>query len=153
MVERTSPSAGCHALHAEYLEAHLRIYLAGKYKWRGVILCIAAKLEKRGHEITSRWLNGSHEDLAEHAQERYAREDFEDIDAAEEFILFQLPVDDPEVSTGRHVEYGYAIGRGKSIIIVGQHSSVFHRGEHIRKFPSLDAFYKGYLINDQGGRS
>jgi nucleoside 2-deoxyribosyltransferase len=121
-------------------------YLAAKYRWRLVIKQIAAKvMSQSAHTVVGRWLTGAHDGSSVEDQARWAREDFDDIDQADCLVLFNLPVDEPEASAGRHVEHGYAIAKGKQIIIVGKSTSVFQYVPNTINYLSLDEFYKAIL--------
>lgn len=126
----------------------MTFYLAGKFRWRLVIRQIATKLKAHGHTINGRWLTG-HDGpmMSPEVQALYAAEDFEDIDTAEVVVVFQFPVDEPEPSTGRHVELGYALGTGKPVILVGLPTSVFHYANGVTRFSSLESFYDVYASN------
>jgi nucleoside 2-deoxyribosyltransferase len=121
-------------------------YLAAKYRWRLVVKQIATKIEAQSpHTVISRWLSGAHDGVSIEDQARWASEDFADIDCADCLVVFQLPVDEPEQSSGRHIEHGYALGKGKQIIIVGKSTSVFQYAQKTTSYPSLDAFYQAIL--------
>ena len=104
----------------------MTFYLAGKYDKRCELLPIAALLMLHGNNVKAEWLNGSHSGTSESEQEAYADIDLANITECTHFVMFQLPVDAPEVSTGRHVEFGYALAKKKVVIIVGGGSSIFH---------------------------
>jgi hypothetical protein len=125
----------------------MTFYLAGKFRWRLVIRQIATKLRAHGHTINGRWLTGHDWPMSPAAQARYAAEDFEDIDTADAVVVFQFPVDEPEPSTGRHVELGYALGMGKPVILVGLPTSVFHYANGVTRFSSLESFYDVHASN------
>jgi nucleoside 2-deoxyribosyltransferase len=122
------------------------LYLAAKYQWRLVVKQIATKIEAQSpHTVIGRWLSGAHDGLSIEDQARWAGEDFDDIDYADCLVVFQLPVDEPEQSSGRHIEHGYALGKGKQVIIVGKSTSVFRYAQGTTCYPSLDEFYKAIL--------
>ncbi|MGB3327590.1 MAG: hypothetical protein WBA46_01470, partial [Thermomicrobiales bacterium] len=57
---------------------------------------------------------------------RFAVEDIEDIDCATAVVAFTEPSHAGPARGGRHVEAGYAIGRGQTLIIVGHVENVFY---------------------------
>ena len=118
----------------------MTLYLAAKYSHRPTILYMANLLRLWGHVISGRWLTGSHYSTIPDDQACYAEEDLQDIDAADAVIIFQLPIDHPEASSGRHIEFGYALGRGKHVILVGQQTSVFHYHKHVTRYDSIASF-------------
>jgi len=119
-------------------------YVAAKFRWRMVALGIAMKLRVHGHVVTSRWLTGHDGLMTPALQAQYAQEDFEDINQVEQFVLCQFPCDEPEQSTGRNVEMGYALAKCKPVIIIGKATSVFHYLPGVTRIESLDAFYQIY---------
>ena len=99
-------------------------YLAAKYDKRTELLPIAALLMLNGHAVRCEWLNGGHEGtLGDAAQ--WAQADLNDIDACSHFVLFNLPTHNPEASSGRHIEFGYALRQGKDCLVVGSGDSIF----------------------------
>jgi nucleoside 2-deoxyribosyltransferase len=78
-----------------------------------------------GHEVKADWLTGIHHEGGIGEPFDWAKQDFEDIDACTHFVLFNLPVEDPEPSTGRNIEFGYAYAKNKLTIVIGQSKSVF----------------------------
>ena len=104
----------------------ITFYLAAKYDKRMELLPIAALLMLKGHRVNAEWLNGSHAGASEAEKESYADIDLANISDCTHFVLFQLPVDSPEPSSGRQIEFGFALARNKTVIIVGDGSSVFY---------------------------
>lgn len=110
----------------------MKAYLAAAYtteqkqKMQGVRDCLVAM----GHEITSRWIDQGGEGLTKDDIGRmgrlnaavHAREDLDDVGRADTIIIF---TDEPSTTGGFHVEFGYALGRGNSIIVVGPILNIF----------------------------
>src|SRR6185295_8893588 len=94
-------------------------YLAAKYDKREQLLPIAAMLLMHGHKVKADWLLGAHSEATPEAQQKYADLDLADINDCTHFVMFQLPTDKPEPSTGRQIELGYAIAREKNCFVVG----------------------------------
>lgn len=110
----------------------MKIYLAGRYSRRLELLKYSEELNEIGYEVTSRWIRGDHEtddDMLSFEEGcRFAKEDLEDIAAADVLIAFtENPEDDVKGSSrgGRHVELGYALAAGKRVIVVGHWENVF----------------------------
>lgn len=110
----------------------LKVYLAARYSRRDELRSFRAVLIGGGFEVTSRWLgegtplDHKMSDLSEEYQRVSAEVDLEDIDAADYLILYS---EDPDKGTprgGRHVEFGYALAKGKSIIVIGPKENIFH---------------------------
>lgn len=111
----------------------MKIYLAARYGRRDELRSYAADLAVRGHEVTSRWLSGSHEhndpNVPEGTSEQqlaWAREDFQDLWWSDICISFTEAVGSPYSRGGRHVEFGIALALELSCIIVGPRENIFH---------------------------
>lgn len=126
----------------------MKIYLAGRYGRRAELTEFAKLLEGMGWEVTSRWLRGAHE-MPEVAStdesfntasnedravmgERFAEEDYEDIEAADILIAFteQPGRQKGRARGGRHVELGVALERFRAgsmhaPVVVGYRENVF----------------------------
>ena len=111
----------------------MKVYLAARFSRLPELLVCAAELEAIGITVTSRWIRGGHEwvgtdddvipvdDLA-----RFAREDLEDIEAADLIVCFTEAPRSGPARGGRHVEMGYALARGIPILTVGYRENVFY---------------------------
>ena len=76
-----------------------------------------------GDTVTSRWL-----DFRKMPSWSFgiARDDCEDLMAADAVIIFTEIPNTILATGGRHVEYGLALAQGKRVIIVGPRENVFH---------------------------
>jgi len=101
----------------------VKIYLAANYSMHPEMREHAAALGAHGHEVTSEWINGTHggDDRA-----AYARIDLRDVDAADAVIFFSESPLHSRTRGGKHVEFGYALAKGKRIFIIGGCYNVFH---------------------------
>lgn len=105
----------------------------------------ADELFALGHTCTSRWRfeqgagDGSEVIHKEHYMEA-ARVDLEDIDSAEMLVLLNGQV---SKTGGKHVETGYAIAKGKKVVVVGPVENVFHWS--LERFETWDEFKERYL--------
>ena len=111
----------------------MKYYLAARYSRRLELCGYRADLAGLGIEVTSRWLNGSHQlddkavpitdegdrrfeagdPAVDHLRAHFATEDMADVMAAETLVVF---TEQPRVAAsrgGRHVELGLARGAGK----------------------------------------
>lgn len=112
----------------------MRIYLASRYSRATEMQNYAAQLAGRGHEVTSRWIQRSHQLFTETSttnpqfglEARFAQEDFEDLRTAECIICFSEPPRSTNSRGGRHVEFGAALAWGMRSILVGPRENVFH---------------------------
>lgn len=116
-------------------------YIAGKYANRAVCARLAAALESRGHNAMSTWLTGTHEGpWTASKQAEWAAEDLAEVQACDALVLLQWPLHNPEPSTGRHVEFGFALAHGKRIMLIGQQTSVFHFLPRVEHYDNLADF-------------
>ena len=130
----------------------MKIYLAARYERRAEMAGYGAELEAMGHEITSRWISGSHDPMIRWA--RFAEEDIEDITRADAVVSFTENLSHGLSGRGgRHVEFGVAIALGKQLIVVGCRENVFHHlgmvyyyetwdkcKKHLTPLPGIDSF-------------
>lgn len=127
----------------------MKIYLAARFSKRHILQAWQIELEKLGHEIVSRWsMRGSDHmkspGLSERASEseraRFAKEDIEDINNCDCVIsLMEEPRNDGR--GGRHVEFGYALAKGKRLMIVGDKETVFHDLPEVEVFSNFLNIY------------
>lgn len=127
----------------------VRIYLAARYSRRLELCEYRTQLESLGHEVTSSWLNGSHQisdagvpigehgeslvegddgsttDKAAELRAKFAENDFLDVDRSDLLIAFTEPPRSGASRGGRHVEFGIALGRGVPVWIVGHRENIF----------------------------
>jgi hypothetical protein len=134
----------------------MRVYIAGAYSARDKLRSAAAKLEDAGHISTARWLDATHAihrgtiNTAPDSSDEYCRDhvgqDFEDIEESDVLLVYSasaLVALDPFCrghtgSGGRHIETGYALASGLTVVVVGEAENIFHRGACIG-VPDLEA--------------
>ena len=101
----------------------MRYHLAARYARRVELCGYRDRLLSIGDTVTSRWLDYR-------KMPRWscgiAREDCEDLMAADAVIIFTEIPNTVHVTGGRHVEFGLALAQGKHVIIVGPRENVFH---------------------------
>lgn len=127
----------------------MEIYLAASWRQRKRMRMIAEYLTQNGHGFTSSWIfsedpNGmgpteiaADSDKAEAGGAR----DVHDINRADRVAVF---TDIPSSTGGFHVEYGYAIGNGKPVDVIGPRPNVFYALDgmyEIRHFPDAIAWF------------
>lgn len=122
----------------------MKLYLAGKYQSRLQLVEYAKELVSNyGHEITSRWLDGSHDGFADaltsEVRQRFALEDLEDLMAADAVLFFSPPQMEPGRG-GRHVEFGIAYQARKILVVIGPKENVFHDLPGVMHFPEWADF-------------
>jgi nucleoside 2-deoxyribosyltransferase len=113
----------------------MKIYLSGQFE-DGLALCeVRERLQTSGCSVTSRWLDSAalapatsrtSDPGAPARLAAIARQDIEDIVAADLVVVFSPPEACGVGRGGRHVETGYALALGKRVIVVGARGNVFH---------------------------
>lgn len=110
----------------------MKVYLAARYTSKLLLKTYAEQLRKEGIEVTSSWLEEPHapnttmDELPEKDLTQYASDDLKDIDAADALVFFSIEPTQKSVRGGRHVEFGYALGTKKPILVVGPRENIFH---------------------------
>jgi len=72
--------------------------------------------------------------------------DIQDIDRAEAILLYS---EDPTVGVprgGRHVEFGYALAKGKRLFVIGPKENIFHCVDGVEHFADFNAFIMEYGV-------
>jgi nucleoside 2-deoxyribosyltransferase len=124
----------------------MKVYLAAQYARRDELRQYREQLNAQGIYVTSRWLNERESlttNMGDHSVDFYietANIDIEDIDAADALVFF---AEDPLVGIkrgGRHVEFGYALAKGKPIYVINYKENVFHYLQGIQHFDTFEDF-------------
>ncbi len=87
-------------------------YLAARYSIRDEIRVVRERLRSLGHVVTARWLDSESEGTGRLPADQlrtFAIECYEDIAAADHFILFTQDPKEPFHRGGRMVEFGLAL--------------------------------------------
>lgn len=119
----------------------MKIYLAAMYQWMDRMKIEREKYRAAGFEITSDWIES---DAVNQARSRHenATLDLDGVKRADVFVLYTLPIGTMFSSGGRMTELGYAIAKGKRIILVGERENVFCHLENILTFnTTVDAIW------------
>src|ERR1700730_12773628 len=115
----SASSFQCQPFHIK----NMRYHLAARYARRVELCGYRDRLLSLGVTVTSRWLDSR-------KMPRWsfgiAREDCEDLMAADAVIIFTEIPNTVLATGGRHVEFGLALAQGKHVIIVGPRENVFH---------------------------
>ncbi len=111
----------------------MKIYLAAPYPTRNDAIKLMTKLEAMGHVVTSRWLKE-----VDAEDDATARKDLEDVDAAELLLLWQPTEWERAGTGGRHVEFGYALARGKQLTLLGRRVNAFHQLYDVRVIDRIE---------------
>lgn len=141
------------------------IYLAASFRRIDEARLCAEDLYRQGHEITSRWLNGSHQahgaaaaNAVEGAVEQipldegrlFATDDVEDIKRADVLIGFSEPPYSTRSRGGHHVELGMALALGKRVILVGPRENAFHCLPQVEQYASWKEFLAATPLREPG---
>jgi hypothetical protein len=134
----------------------LNVYLCSRYSRRDQMRTLREELVRRGHVVTSRWLDtewGSRPNESSAAppeyREQYAVVDMEDVRAADVLVAFtEAPGDGSR--GGRHVEYGMAAAWGKRLVVVGHRENLFHHLPGIEFYGSMmEMLCSAFPVNEQ----
>lgn len=127
----------------------MKIYLAAPYAARDILKDDLDFWTANGYEVTCGWVKGTRplnaasfgisESSTQEEVEAHAQMDLDDIDAADALVHYTaqyLQSRDPSLgsvthnlhSGGRHVETGYALGKGIPVVVVGPLENIFQRG-------------------------
>ncbi|SRR6266404_871925 len=109
----------------------MQIYLAARYRRMVELRSYHDDLENMGHVVTSRWITGAHDALDASSA---AREDRDDLLAADCVISFTEEPESHYGRGGRHVEFGMAMATGKRVLVVGYRENVFHHLPEVQFF-------------------
>lgn len=127
----------------------MKIYLAAPFAGRDILKEHVPVWEASGFTVTCGWVRSTRELTADSlgssplSSDDEAREhaemDLADVDAADALVHYTadyLRSLDPSLdpirhklnSGGRHIETGYALAKGKQVIIIGEPENIFQRG-------------------------
>jgi len=124
----------------------MKVYLAAQYPWKDTITKYAEQLRANGIEVTSSWLEEPHapntklQQLPDEQHTYYAMNDLNDVDRSDMLVLFSVDPSTAVPRGGRHVEFGYALGKRMPVIVVGPKENIFHYlpcVRHVANFESL----------------
>lgn len=99
----------------------MKVYIAAPYQLRADAIRAKHQLQVQGFDVTSTWLT-----LPDKNSDAFARQDLDDIAAADAVVALNPPGWENRGTGGRHVEFGYALGLGKHVVLVGVRSNIFH---------------------------
>lgn len=101
-------------------------YIAGIFEARERLRSHRDHLITLGHKVTSTWLDAPAEASMLNPEAPYvelADRDLKEIDASDTLLLDTLG---DLHRGGREVEAGYALGKGKIVVVIGSRKNVFH---------------------------
>lgn len=112
----------------------MKIYIAGRYANLEKLRQESLQFEAEGIEVVSSWLIHNSEDGL--SFQEIATRDFEDIDKSDTLVLYTEAYGTHVPGGGRFVEFGYALGKGKRVLIVGPLENIFSWHPSVLIFPS-----------------
>lgn len=126
----------------------MKFYIAARFSRRPEANELARRLMALGHQITSRWVKpdsdhvvptGMSAQAADLERERFAIEDCEDVKGCDCCVSI---MEEPRSNGrgGRHVEFGYALGLGKMLVVIGPRETVFHHLPTVAHFRDAEDF-------------
>lgn len=99
----------------------MKIYIAHNFAARAYLKGVIQEIEALGHKVTSSWItDDSH--LSEKNAVESANTDILDLERADAILLFTDQFSD-RPGKGKFVEFGYAIGRNKKLLLYGEDNS------------------------------
>jgi len=126
----------------------MKIYLAAKYARKDEIQLVATLLEQLGHKITATWFGEKYKPGVQMKQLRHdthvkiAGRDLKEIAKADALVFFAEDQNNQPPRGGRHVEFGYALGLGKKVYVVGERENIFHHLPRVTMVPTVDELFK-----------
>lgn len=137
----------------------MKYYIAARYSSNEEMRKHRNRIEKEipGAKVTSRWidqhggqqLNSFVIDKLNEDVEycwQFGQVDLDDIDEADTILSFTFH--DGGGKGGRHVEFGYGIGKNKRMIVIGPRENIFHTDPRVTHFWTIDEFIEfesGYI--------
>lgn len=109
----------------------MKAYVAAPFYRKDEVRQVIKDLACLGVESTARWVDSHNSDYDAKPEvlKTEAAEDLYDIERADTFIL--LAHWPKEGSGGKDVEFGYALGRGKKMVVVGEPYNLFHQRSEV----------------------
>lgn len=116
----------------------MKLYLGARYTRKDEARGLAETLVRNGFEVTATWFyepDSSTVQLDEVEKTTliaYAKRDIAEINAADVFVLMSDGPREKHPRGGKHVEFGYALGKGKPVIVFGPVENIFHHLPDVR---------------------
>ena len=123
----------------------MKVYIASRFERKDEMKSLSKILPGFGIHVQSRWLDETISPTSQLSDITpvYAKEqagyDLEDIDSVDTLLFFADPVP-LTVRGGKHVEFGYALAKGKRIIVVGGNDNIFHYLDNIVHYLTVEDF-------------
>lgn len=116
----------------------MRIYLAARFGRRDELREVARTLRRLGYVVTSKWLEVETDQVDAPDGPKWAENDVADVLGSDALVLFTEAEGTPGAGRGgRHVEFGVALGAGRTLITVGPTENIFHRHPSVVRVGSV----------------
>jgi hypothetical protein len=124
----------------------MKVYIAAQFSRLPEMRALIPVFQEHNLFICSRWLqekcspNVKLHDLSPKYHGETAEIDIEDVDSCGLFVFFS---ENPLLGIprgGRHVEFGYALAKGKRIAVIGPYENTFHYLPQVQHYPSVQEF-------------
>lgn len=141
MVPRTCPVHGLRRCRdvppMQPAPAIRKLYLAARFADQAMMRVVGDYLTGLDFVITARWVYGGEAGLS---RAGCALMDIEDVDAADTVVSFTQPERSYNIGGGRHTELGYALAKGKRLVVIGPREQIFHYHPAVEVHATLTAW-------------
>ena len=129
-------------------------YIAARFSRKSEMLALASLFAEHNIQVRARWLGEkvspdvTLHDVTPAYHTKTATDDLEDIEASDTVIFFS---EDPLIGVprgGRHVEFGYALAKGKRVVVIGPPENTFHYLPGIINYSTVDDFLEAEGIQN-----
>lgn len=119
-----------------------KYYIAGKYTAKERLREQRDEMVRRGHFITSGWLDHDkvEAEVSEEELLEEANKDLQDVLSSDVLIIDTF---DESVTGGREVEMGFAFGYYIPVVVIGPIRNIFHHRAH-EHYTSWEEFYENH---------
>lgn len=120
------------------MKALRNLYIASRFENQARCRSLAQKIGQQGYGITSHWLykKPSGAGVYTGSPATWQEQDLADVDRADALVHVTARREDGYTSGGNHVEFGYALAKGKPVLVLGPRESVFHHNVGVQQFAS-----------------
>jgi nucleoside 2-deoxyribosyltransferase len=116
----------------------MTVYIAAPFMRRAEARAARSVLAEHGIESTARWIDTHLEEgIPDDVARNEALEDLLDVHRAEGFVLLH-DGDLAKEGQGKHIEFGFALAKGKLVWLVGEPTSIFHYHPNVTCVPTIE---------------
>lgn len=115
----------------------LKVYIAGSLAVKERVKHLAGALERAGFEVTSQWIDiHTGYDRDPEALQKAAEGDVKDLVSADALIHAYTGV--RSTGGGADAELGMALALGKSVLLLGERTNIFHNLPQVGSFQTVE---------------